>query len=107
MSRVALGMALIDAVKSGDRAAVASLLESGADPDVTDLFDGLSALEHARRAGRPEILELLRPNGLPPSGANGAAEASAVGQPSWVNPLMARYFSDGYVCRPGRSAEAG
>jgi hypothetical protein len=115
MSLVALGMALIDAVKSGDQVTVANLLDAGADPDTVDLFDGLPALEHALRAGHADVARLLRPapseraprpEAAPPVSANGAVHANPPGQPSWVNPLMACYFTSGYVRRPARSAEA-
>lgn len=63
MSLVALGMALIDAVKSGDREAVGMLLDGGVDPNTVDLLDGLTALQLAQRGGHAEIAGLLRQKG--------------------------------------------
>ena len=77
MSLVALGMALIDAVKSGDRSAVESLLESGADPNTADLFDGLTALDHARRGGHDEVARLLLDRGASPAERRGSAPESS------------------------------
>lgn len=63
MSLVALGMALIDSVKSGDLAAVEGLLAAGADPNAVDLFGDLTALQLAHKGGHDEIVRLLLEQG--------------------------------------------
>ena len=50
--------ALLDATRRGDAAAVRTLLEEGADPNVAQ-GDGLSALHLAAQEGNLEVVELL------------------------------------------------
>src|SRR5262245_2515636 len=81
MSVVALGMALIDSVKSGDRAVVESLLDAGADPNTVDLFEGLRAPQVAVRGGHADVARLLQEKGArtitPSPGVEGDADDSS------------------------------